>query len=650
MSFLTIPSQEGLFTTIKTGKSAEVAHSGSSMNDEDNNHDEEEEEDEDDDDPESVRFIPRCSPVPRKRGASIHDETAEYMRIHLALSAAEKKVSFADITGGDLVDVKEFVAFESDDEEESARWEEEEAKYRKPGREPTYCVQPEFRAPAGGALLQAVRTGKVEVEQLSPVEDDPLAFCGLIRVLNVSFHKAVYIRSTMDNWVTYFDHPATYVQGSHDGETDRFSFKLSFAPPYITHGSRIEFVVRYETSDGDFWANNSSMNYVLTLLLSYEDDAAPTDTDVQEIRGILKPPKYYSMNDDFDSEDEQEKEEEETGTSQTGLIRPTAVCPVIIQPEIDVEIAVNPSGPSVPPNHELPSVAGTLSAHTESPGERFPCTSSETTLQTNSSFVLCASESAQPNKSQPLPRLHCELVDQTSAQPVDKSPSPLLPSLQQESRPRSDSSQADGEEILPPEASSMQLPTTETDLLPTGEDRSTESTASRPLLELAAARVSAPSAARGFEREVAQGLSELAAGLTESSTTSVAHCEDGTPAFTYPVAESQAALRAEGEAPPSPELTANAPVSTVVTEANENPAPPPASVCKEKEDAPQISPDTSVENLSKTLSEASEPLSAVNRNLMPSIVFLSGIVSLSIVMQEPSALFFIGLLLVLHRL
>ncbi|XP_019951777.1 protein phosphatase 1 regulatory subunit 3A-like isoform X2 [Paralichthys olivaceus] len=338
MSFLTIPSQEGLFTTIKTGKSAEVAHSGSSMNDEDNNHDEEEEEDEDDDDPESVRFIPRCSPVPRKRGASIHDETAEYMRIHLALSAAEKKVSFADITGGDLVDVKEFVAFESDDEEESARWEEEEAKYRKPGREPTYCVQPEFRAPAGGALLQAVRTGKVEVEQLSPVEDDPLAFCGLIRVLNVSFHKAVYIRSTMDNWVTYFDHPATYVQGSHDGETDRFSFKLSFAPPYITHGSRIEFVVRYETSDGDFWANNSSMNYVLTLLLSYEDDAAPTDTDVQEIRGILKPPKYYSMNDDFDSEDEQEKEEEETGTSQTGLIRPTAVCPVIIQPEIDVEL------------------------------------------------------------------------------------------------------------------------------------------------------------------------------------------------------------------------------------------------------------------------------------------------------------------------
>uniref|UniRef100_A0A3Q2Q1T8 CBM21 domain-containing protein n=1 Tax=Fundulus heteroclitus TaxID=8078 RepID=A0A3Q2Q1T8_FUNHE len=229
------------------------------------------EEDDEDDDTEDVRLIPRCSPVPRKRGSSIFDETAEYMRIHQALSAG-KRVSFADTTGGDLVDVREFAAFDSD-EEDSAKWEEEEeAKYRKAEREPTYRVNPEFHAPGSGALLQAVRSHKVEVEQISPVEDEPLAFSGVIRVLNISFHKAVYIRSTMDSWATYFDHPAEYVLGSNDGDTDRFSFKLSFAPPYTTHGSRIEFVVRYETSDGDYWANNSSMNYAVTLLLSYEDD------------------------------------------------------------------------------------------------------------------------------------------------------------------------------------------------------------------------------------------------------------------------------------------------------------------------------------------------------------------------------------------
>lgn len=290
MSFLTIPSEEGLFTTIKTRKSAEEANGRSPIDDEDNNDDDD--DDDEDDDTEDVHLIPRCSPVPRKRGSSIYDETAEYMRIHLALSAG-KRVSFADTTGGDLIDVKEFVAYDSDEEEDSARWEEEEAKYRKPQREPTYRVRPEFNAPSDGALLQAVHANKVEVEQMSTVENEPLAVSGVIRVLNISFHKAVYVRSTMDTWATYFDHPAEYVQGSHDGVTDQFSFKLSFAPPYLTHGSRIEFVVRYETSDGDYWANNSSVNYAVTLLLSYEDDSDQRTVNIQQTRGILKPPRAY---------------------------------------------------------------------------------------------------------------------------------------------------------------------------------------------------------------------------------------------------------------------------------------------------------------------------------------------------------------------
>lgn len=332
MSFLTIPTQEGLFTTIKSGKSAEGEESRSHMDDEDKDDDDE------DDDSEDVHLIPRCSPVPRKRGLSIYEETAEYIRTHAALPAG-KRVLFADTTGGDLVDVKEFVAFDSDDdEEERARWEEEEAKYRKPKREPIYLVQPEFIAPTESALLQAVRANKVEVEEMSLVEDEPLAFTGVVRVLNVSFHKAVYIRSTMDNWASYFDYPADYVQGSNDGDTDKFTFKLSFAPPYITMGSRIEFVIRYETSDGDYWANNSSMNYVVTLLLAYEDDSDQTNMDMHQLKSIMRPPKDYSMETEFDSEDELEKIDDEAGTSNSGIVRPAPVCPVIIQPEIDIEL------------------------------------------------------------------------------------------------------------------------------------------------------------------------------------------------------------------------------------------------------------------------------------------------------------------------
>ncbi|XP_068567731.1 uncharacterized protein [Cebidichthys violaceus] len=355
------------------------------------------------------------------------------------------------------------------------------------------------------------------------------------------------------------------------------------------------------------------------------------------------------MNDDFDSEDEQEKDEEEARTSRTGLVRPIGVCPIIVQPEIDIEIAVHPSGPSVPPNKEPPSVDGTLSAHTVSPGEQFPYMSSETTLQTNSSFVLCASESVRPNKSQPLPRLHCELGNQTSEVPIDSSPCALppasTPSLQRESRPRSDGSQAGGGEIPPSEASLIHLPTTETNPRPTtGEDGSTDSPVGHPRLELPAESVASPTATRGFEREVAVGLSELVAGLSEGSTGSAANDEGGTAELLSPVAESEASLGAEGETPPPPELAENVGQKLALQS---------SSAWEEKEDAPQISPDTLLlfENPPNALSEGSEIQSErdANRTLMPPVIFLSAVVSLSVVLQEPSALFIMGLLLVLHR-
>ncbi|CAL1606672.1 unnamed protein product [Knipowitschia caucasica] len=313
MSFLSIPSQENLFTAVKNAKPTD-------------------EEDDDDEDETEVRLIPRCSPIPRKRGSSIADETAEYMRIQQALSGG-KRVSFADTTGGDLVDVKEFTAFDSEDED-SAKWEEEEAKYRQAQQTPIYCVHPEFCMPSDGALLQAVRSNKVEVEDISAVENEPLAFCGVIRVLNISFNKAVYIRSTMDSWTSYYDHPADYEPGSHDGETDKFCFKLCFASPYTTHGSRIEFVVRYETSEGDYWANNSKMNYVVTLLVSYEDTSSEKEMYIRNVRSILKPHKMHRQEIEFELEDEEEQED----PIPSRLVRPIPTCPVIFQPELDVEL------------------------------------------------------------------------------------------------------------------------------------------------------------------------------------------------------------------------------------------------------------------------------------------------------------------------
>lgn len=201
----------------------------------------------------------------------------------------------------------------------------------------------------------------------------------------------------------------------------------------------------------------------------------------------------------------------------------------------------------------------------------------------------------------------------------------------------------------------MHPPTTERNLwaaTENGEDGSTDSPASRPRLEMPAECASTPSVTQGFEREVAVGLSEPDAGLSDGSTRSAAHPEGSIPALPPLSAESQASLGAEGDAPPSPELTENPSVSPGVTEVSQVLALQSVSAREEEQEAPQISPDALLENLPNTLSEVSELQSEYNvsRSLMPSAVFLSGVVSLSIVLQEPSALFVIGLLLVLRRL
>ncbi|KAL7828623.1 hypothetical protein SRHO_G00322570 [Serrasalmus rhombeus] len=323
--FLTIPTQEGLFAAVRE-RSAEMGADG-----EDDNGDDEEEED--------VRLIPRCSPVPRKRGSSLADETAEYMRIRLALP--RRRVSFADACGAELVDVRQFVPFDSDDEEEggnNARWEEEEAKYQKAYRQPTYRVRPDFEPLSGGDLVHAVRTNKVEVEGVRLVPGESLSFDGLIRVLNVSFQKSVYVRSTMDGWITHFDYPAEYVQGSGHDETDGFCVRLSFAEPYLFDGARIDFVVRYKTTHGEFWANNMGKNYSVTLQVSYEEDAGQASkVEDVELRGILKPSRYRM---DYDYDTFQDKDEGDVaGTEREGaVVAPTAVCPLVVEPEIDIEL------------------------------------------------------------------------------------------------------------------------------------------------------------------------------------------------------------------------------------------------------------------------------------------------------------------------
>ncbi|NXL37141.1 PPR3A phosphatase, partial [Glaucidium brasilianum] len=194
----------------------------------------------------------RFSPLPRRRNsASSEEEEAD------TPTTISRKVSFADAFGFDLVSVKEFDTWEvpntglNNDIEDEVFPQEE------------YFFSQMFTLPASQEeLLQKVREQKVLLESIVFL---PGITCmnGIIRVLNVSFEKMVYVRMTLNNWLSYYDILAEFMPNSCGSETDQFCFKLSLVPPYQRDGAKVEFCIRYETSVGTFWANNEDKNYTL---------------------------------------------------------------------------------------------------------------------------------------------------------------------------------------------------------------------------------------------------------------------------------------------------------------------------------------------------------------------------------------------------
>ncbi|CAH8875553.1 unnamed protein product [Trichobilharzia szidati] len=94
---------------------------------------------------------------------------------------------------------------------------------------------------------------------------------GTIRVKSLGYEKRVTVRITYNNWITFFDTTASYVQGSYDGVTDRFSFSLIF-PDTMVPGDKAQFAIRYDTHTGEqFWDNNHGQNYCVTCYAKATD-------------------------------------------------------------------------------------------------------------------------------------------------------------------------------------------------------------------------------------------------------------------------------------------------------------------------------------------------------------------------------------------
>ncbi|NXY24597.1 PPR3A phosphatase, partial [Atrichornis clamosus] len=223
----------------------------------------------------------RFSPRPRRRNSSTSEEEEAYTPTN-----SSRKVSFADAFGFDLVSVKEFDTWEfpntgQDNDIEDEVFPQDE-----------YFFSQQFTLPTSQEeLLQKVREQKVTLESILLL---PGITCmnGIIRVLNISFEKQVYVRMTLNNWLSYYDILAEFMPNSCGNETDQFCFKISLVPPYQKDGVKVEFCIRYETSVGTFWENSDDKNY--TRICHKKETVPKVDNEPQKevtdrcLKGCLK--------------------------------------------------------------------------------------------------------------------------------------------------------------------------------------------------------------------------------------------------------------------------------------------------------------------------------------------------------------------------
>ncbi|NXC93285.1 PPR3A phosphatase, partial [Certhia familiaris] len=223
----------------------------------------------------------RFSPRPRRRNSSASEEEEADTPTNTS-----RKVSFADAFGFDLVSVKEFDIWEFPNTGQENYIEDEVFP------QDEYFLSQQFTLPASQEeLLQKVREQKVMLESVLFL---PGITCmnGIIRVLNVSFEKQVYVRMTLNNWLSYYDILAEFMPNSYGSETDQFCFKISLVPPFLKDGIKVEFCIRYETSVGTFWANNDDKNY--TLICHKKETVPKVDNKLQKevtdrcLKGCLK--------------------------------------------------------------------------------------------------------------------------------------------------------------------------------------------------------------------------------------------------------------------------------------------------------------------------------------------------------------------------
>lgn len=173
----------------------------------------------------------------------------------------KKVVRFADAMGLDLESVRHILNLESPPKIPASAMADLQAGLRLDRKDMgTKHLMPCFEQPGcSDTFVQRVMRDKVCLENAVAITGTTIT--GVVRVANIAFHKNVRVRFTTNGWTTFHDITTSYVMGSNDGATDRFSFTI-VPPPDMTVGSRLEFAVSFNANGCDYWDSNFGNNYV----------------------------------------------------------------------------------------------------------------------------------------------------------------------------------------------------------------------------------------------------------------------------------------------------------------------------------------------------------------------------------------------------
>ena len=129
---------------------------------------------------------------------------------------------------------------------------------RMPKPSPTFL--PLFAQPSGNSnFFTLLRDQKVKLESAWMLNLDTVK--GTVRVVNLDFHKSVSVKYTVDDWATNSDTQGSYVIGSCDGFSDKFSFNLDISFIKGQTVKKVEFCIRFMCKQNQYWDNNNGRNY-----------------------------------------------------------------------------------------------------------------------------------------------------------------------------------------------------------------------------------------------------------------------------------------------------------------------------------------------------------------------------------------------------